>query len=59
MQYAQAFAAVASQGRDPSRLAADALGARLTPGAATMIAHAESRAEGLALLLMSPEFQRR
>lgn len=59
MQYAQGFSAVASQGRDPSRLAAEALGARLTPAVATAIAHAESRPEGLALLLMSPEFQRR
>jgi uncharacterized protein (DUF1800 family) len=59
MQYAQAFAAVASQGRDPSDLAVEALGTRLTPATATAIARAESRPEGLALLLMSPEFQRR
>jgi uncharacterized protein (DUF1800 family) len=59
MQFAQAFAALAVQGRDPKTLAADALGARLTPASATMIARAESRPEGLALLLMSPEFQRR
>ena len=59
MQYAQAFAAVAVQGRDPKILAADALGARLTPVTATAVARAESRPEALALLLMSPEFQRR
>jgi uncharacterized protein (DUF1800 family) len=59
MQFAQAFAAVAVQGRDPGALAAEALGARLTPATAAAIAHAESRQEGLALLLMSPEFQRR
>jgi uncharacterized protein (DUF1800 family) len=59
MQYAQAFAAVAAQGRDPGTLAAEALGARLRPATETAVARAESRPEGLALLLMSPEFQRR
>lgn len=59
MVWAQAFAAAAVQDRDPRGLAAEALGARLTPAAATAIARAETRAEGLALLLMSPEFQRR
>lgn len=59
MQFAQAFAARTTQGRDPKELAADALGGRLTPTTATAIARAESRPEGFALLLMSPEFQRR
>jgi uncharacterized protein (DUF1800 family) len=59
MQYAEAFAAAAAQVRDPTALAAQALGARLTPATATAIARAESRPEALALLLMSPEFQRR
>lgn len=59
MQFAQRFAAQAVQGRDPKALAAEALGARLTPATATAIARAESRPEGFALLLMSPEFQRR
>jgi uncharacterized protein (DUF1800 family) len=59
MQFAQGFAAQAVQGRDPKELAAEALGARLTPATATAIARAESRPEGFALLLMSPEFQRR
>ena len=59
MQYAQAFAAVVARSRDPSAIAAEALGARLTPATATAVARAETRAEGLALLLMSPEFQRR
>jgi uncharacterized protein (DUF1800 family) len=59
MQFAQGFAAQAVQGRDPKTLAADALGARLTPATATAVARAESRPEGFALLLMSPEFQRR
>jgi uncharacterized protein (DUF1800 family) len=59
MVWAQKFSAVAVAGRDPKALAADALGARLRPATATAIARAESRGEGLALLLMSPEFQRR
>ena len=59
MQFAQGFAAQAVQGRDPKALATDALGERLTPATATAIARAESRPEGFALLLMSPEFQRR
>lgn len=59
MQFAQGFAAVAVQGRDPKDLAHDALGARLSDATALAVARAESRPEGFALLLMSPEFQRR
>ncbi len=59
MAWAQAFAARATADRDPDDLAAQALGGRLRPQTATAIARAESRAEGFALLLMSPEFQRR
>ena len=59
MVWAQKFSAAAVGGRDPKTLAADALGARLRPATATAIARSESRGEGLALLLMSPEFQRR
>ncbi|HEX5377080.1 MAG TPA: DUF1800 family protein [Phenylobacterium sp.] len=59
MTWAQAFSAAAVGPRDPKALAADALGARLRPATAAMIARSESRAEGFALLLMSPEFQRR
>jgi uncharacterized protein (DUF1800 family) len=59
MQFAQAFSAGAIRDRDPKMLAADALGERLTPDTAKAIARAESRQEGFALLLMSPEFQRR
>ncbi len=59
MQYAQAFTAVATLDRDPKDLAQDALGARLSPDTAKAVARAESRPEGFALLLMSPEFQRR
>jgi uncharacterized protein (DUF1800 family) len=59
MQFAQAFSAKAVADRDPKTLAGDALGERLTPDTAKAIARAESRQEGFALLLMSPEFQRR
>ncbi|MFD3265723.1 DUF1800 domain-containing protein [Phenylobacterium ferrooxidans] len=59
MAWAQSFAAAAIVDRDPGRLASEALGARLSAPTATAIARAETRAEGLALLLMSPEFQRR
>jgi uncharacterized protein (DUF1800 family) len=45
--------------RDPMQLADNALGARLTPLAAKTIARAETRPEAVAILLMSPEFQRR
>jgi uncharacterized protein (DUF1800 family) len=59
MAWSETLAAQALNGRDPSRLAADALGARLTPLVAKTIQRAETREEGLAILLMSPEFQRR
>jgi len=59
MQFAQAFSGGAVRDRDPKVLAAEALGERLSPQTATAIARAESRPEGFALLLMSPEFQRR
>ncbi|WP_366928788.1 DUF1800 family protein [Phenylobacterium sp.] len=59
MQFAQNFSTQAVDGRDPSALAVAALGERLRPETAKAISRAESRAEGFALLLMSPEFQRR
>ena len=59
MQFAQGFAALAIGDRDPSLLAREALGVRLSAETAQAVARAESRPEGLALLLMSPEFQRR
>jgi len=59
MAWAQSLAAQSLGGRDPNHLARDALGARLTPLVATAISRAETREEGLAILLMSPEFQRR
>jgi uncharacterized protein (DUF1800 family) len=59
MTWSEGLAAKALAGRDPGQLAADALGLRLTPAAAKAISRAETREEGLAILLMSPEFQRR
>jgi uncharacterized protein (DUF1800 family) len=45
--------------QDPVALADQTLGARLSPASAKAIARAESRPEAVALLLMTPEFQRR
>jgi uncharacterized protein (DUF1800 family) len=59
MVWSEAFAAEAAAQRDPRQLAVSALGSRLTPLVAATIARAETRAEGLSILLMSPEFQRR
>jgi uncharacterized protein (DUF1800 family) len=43
----------------PVQWAQAALGAKLTPAVLTAVSRAESRPEALAILLMSPEFQRR
>ncbi|MGH6972160.1 MAG: DUF1800 family protein, partial [Caulobacteraceae bacterium] len=59
MEWSQALAARSLAGRDPLQLARNALGARLTPLVATAISRAETREEGMAIFLMSPEFQRR
>jgi uncharacterized protein (DUF1800 family) len=59
MAWSEALAEESSADRDPGRLAAEALGSRLTPAVAKAVARAETRAEGLSILLMSPEFQRR
>lgn len=60
MQFAQGLGAQAGPTiQDPNAFAAGALGARLTPAVATAVSRAESRPEAVALLLMSPEFQRR
>ena len=59
MNWSETFAARAGANQDPLRLASNALGARLTPLVAKTIARAETRPEGLSILLMSPEFQRR
>lgn len=60
LQFAQELAAaVGPNVQEPMKLAQSALGARLSPAAAAAIARAESRPEAVALLLMTPEFQRR
>lgn len=59
MQWAQGFAAVVADRTDPNALAVQALGARLTPAVAKAVSRAETRREAFALLVMSPEFQRR
>jgi uncharacterized protein (DUF1800 family) len=59
MQWSQGFSAVVADKFDPNTVAADALGARLTPAVAKAVSRAETRREAFALLMMSPEFQRR
>jgi len=59
MNWSEGFSPTACGDRDPMRLADNALGARLTPLVARAISRAETRGEGLSILLMSPEFQRR
>lgn len=59
LQWSQAFAAVVAGQLDPNQAAAAALGVRLTAPTAQAVARAETRGEAVALLLMSPEFQRR
>jgi uncharacterized protein (DUF1800 family) len=59
MQWAQGFAAVVADRTDPNALAVSALGDRLTPPVAKAVSRAETRKEAFALLVMSPEFQRR
>ena len=60
LSWASAFSAAQAPAQvTPSQVAAASLGARLTPMVDTAIARAETRPEGLTLLFMSPEFQRR
>ena len=59
LRFSEGFAAVAADGFDPNAFAQSALGARLTSPVAKAVARAETRREAMALLLMSPEFQRR
>jgi uncharacterized protein (DUF1800 family) len=59
LEYAKAFAAKAGPLVDPNTVAAGALGVRMGERTRLAIARAESRPEAVALLLMSPEFQRR
>jgi len=60
MQFAQQLGAVLGpRVQDPVALADQTLGARLSATSAQAISRAESRPEAVALLLMTPEFQRR
>ena len=59
LRFSEGFAAVVADRLDPNAFAQSALGARLTPPVAKAVARAETRREAMALLLMSPEFQRR
>lgn len=59
LAWAQTFASGYAPAGDPVATAEDALGARLTAPTRQAIARAESRPEALAIMLMSPEFQRR
>ncbi|MFO1012467.1 MAG: DUF1800 family protein [Caulobacteraceae bacterium] len=59
LAYAEGFANAAAAYMEPTATAQAALGASLSDPTATAIRRAETRAEGLAILLMSPEFQRR
>jgi uncharacterized protein (DUF1800 family) len=60
MAWAETAGGVMAQTQaDPNQAARQALGARLSPEAATAVARAETRGEAFAVLLMSPEFQRR
>jgi uncharacterized protein (DUF1800 family) len=59
LRFSEAFADAAADGLDPNAFAQSTLGARLTPAVAKAVARAETRREAMALLLMSPEFQRR
>jgi uncharacterized protein (DUF1800 family) len=59
LEYAKAFGAKAGPLVDPVAIADGALGPRLGERSRLAIARAESRPEAVALLLMSPEFQRR
>lgn len=59
MTWSEAFAAANMGDADPAQIAQNALGGRLSPVVAKAVDRAESRKEALAVLLMSPEFQRR
>jgi uncharacterized protein (DUF1800 family) len=59
MSWASGFAQRVTPQGDPVEIAIDTLGTRLTPMVSMAISRAESRSEAFAILLMSPEFQRR
>jgi uncharacterized protein (DUF1800 family) len=59
LDFAEELAARADPEIDPSALLVAVLGSEASPATREAIARAESRTQALALLLMSPEFQRR
>jgi uncharacterized protein (DUF1800 family) len=59
LEYAKGFAAVAGPLVDPVAIANSSLGARMGERTRLAVTRAESRPEALAVLFMSPEFQRR
>jgi uncharacterized protein (DUF1800 family) len=59
LTWAQGFASVYAPQTPPPDEAKAVLGARLTDKTLTAVSRAESRPEAFAILLMSPEFQRR
>ena len=59
LTWAQGFAAGHAPPEAPEAVGAEVLGARLAPATAKSLARAETRNEAFAILLMSPEFQRR
>ncbi len=59
LEWAKGFAAVAGPLVDPVAISHSSLGARMGERTAKAVARAETRQEALAILLMSPEFQRR
>jgi uncharacterized protein (DUF1800 family) len=59
MAWAERFSGSVANKLDPPTVAKDCLGSRLSPLTAKTIARAGSRREALALLMLSPEFQRR
>jgi uncharacterized protein (DUF1800 family) len=59
MAWAEVAGKAMATNLDPVQSARSALGARLSADSATAIARAETRPEAFAILLMSPEFQRR
>jgi len=59
LEWSTAVAARLPAGADPATLGEAVLGPLLSPQSREAIARAESNAQGMALLLMSPEFQRR
>lgn len=59
LTWAQRFSEVAVRDQSPVLLAEGALGPRLSDRTRSAVRRAEDRAEAVAILLMSPEFQRR